>query len=197
MQKLTDFLFGYRLRALLQKEFAQIRRDKRLAMSLIIPPTLQLLLFSFVLNATVSNLKLGIIDDSRTPESRGLTSTLTESKSFKLAGYYYSVDKLGDAISRGDVDAGVIIPFSYAKDLQRGRQVTVQLLLNAMNANTAAIAQGYAEGVIQTYNAGLPTEGLHTKFTQITVSDVSHRGVARLSGAYLYNPGLVASWFVV
>ena len=36
------------------------------------------------------NLKLGIIDDSRTPESRGLTSTLTESKSFKLAGYYYS-----------------------------------------------------------------------------------------------------------
>ena len=150
MKKLTHFFFGYRLRALLRKEFAQIRRDRRLAMSLIIPPTLQLLLFSFVLNATVSNLKLGIIDDSRTPESRGLTSTLTESKSFKLAGYYYSVDKLGDAISRGDVDAGVLIPFSYAKDLQRGRPVTVQLLLNAMNANTAAIAQGYAEGVIQT-----------------------------------------------
>ena len=39
------------------------------------------------------------------------------------------------------------------KDLQRGRPVTVQFLLNAMNANTAAIAQGYAEGVIQTYNA--------------------------------------------
>ena len=124
-------------------------------MSLIVPPTLQLLLFSLVLNATVSNLKLGIIDDSRTPESRELTSTLTESKSFKLAGYYYSVDKLGDAISRGDVDAGVVIPFTYANDLQRGRPVTVQFLLNAMNANTAAIAQGYAEGVIQTYNAGL------------------------------------------
>ena len=182
MKKLAQFLLSYRLRALLRKEFAQIRRDRRLAMSLIIPPTLQLLLFSLVLNATVSNLKLGIIDDSRTPESRGLTSTLTESKSFKLAGYYYSVDKLGDAISRGDVDAGVMIPFTYAKDLQRGRPVTVQLLLNAMNANTAAIAQGYAEGVIQTYNAGLASDGLHAKFTQIAVSDVSHRGVARLIG---------------
>ncbi len=192
MKKLTQFFLSHRLRALLRKEFAQIRRDRRLAMSLIIPPTLQLLLFSLVLNATVSNLKLGIIDDSRTPESRGLTSTLTESKSFKLAGYYYSVDKLGDAISRGDVDAGVVIPFSYAKDLQRGRPVTVQLLLNAMNANTAAIAQGYAEGVIQTYNAGLTNQGLHAKFTQVSVSDVSHRGVARLTGAYLYNPGLVA-----
>src|ERR1700723_1351612 len=197
MNKLMRFFFSHRLRALLRKEFAQIRRDRRLAMSASGPPTLQLLLFSLVLNATVSNLKLGIIDDSRTPESRGLTSTLTESKSFRLAGYYYSVGKLGDAISRGDVDAGVIIPFTYAKDLQRGRPVTVQLLLNAMNANTAAIAQGYAEGVIQTYNAGLTSEGLHAKLTQISVADISHRGVARLTGAYLYNPGLVASWFVV
>src|ERR1700691_5348127 len=197
MKKFTQFFLSYRLRALLRKEFAQMRRDRRLAMSLVIFPTIQLLLFTLVLNATVSELKLGIIDDSRTPESRGLTSTLTESKSFKLAGYYYSVDKLGDAISRGDVDAGVIVPSTYAKDLQRGRPVTVQLLLNAMNANTAAIAQGYAEGVIQTYNASLPTDGLHSKFNQVTVSDVSHRGVAQLTGAYLYNPGLVASWFVV
>jgi ABC-2 type transport system permease protein len=181
----------------LRKEFAQIRRDKRLAMSLIVPPTLQLLLFSLVLNATVSNLKLGIIDDSRTPESRGLTATLTESKSFRLSGYYYSVDKLGDAISRGDIDAGVVIPFDYAKDLQRGHPVTVQLLLNAMNANTAAIAQGYAEGVIQTYNTDLTQNGLHSRFTQINVSDVSRKGIARLTGAYLYNPGLVGSWFVV
>ena len=120
MKKFTQFFLSYRLRALLRKEFAQMRRDRRLAMSLVLFPTLQLLLFTLVLNATVSNLKLGIIDDSRTPESRGLTSTLTESKSFKLAGYYYSVDKMGDAISRGEVDAGVIIPFTYAKDLQRG-----------------------------------------------------------------------------
>ena len=148
-------IFSQRMGALLRKEFSQIRRDKRLAFSLIAPPILQLVLFSLVLNATVSNLKLGIIDDSRTPESRGLTSTLTESKSFKLAGYFYDVNKLGDAISRGDVDAGVVIPHDYAKDLHRGTPVTVQLLLNAMNANTAAIAQGYAEGVLQNYNANV------------------------------------------
>src|SRR6202453_3990045 len=197
MSKFIEFFMSHRLRALLRKEFAQIRRDRRLAMSLIIPPTLQLLLFSFVLNATVSDLKLGIIDDSRTPESRGLTSTLTESKSFKLAGYYYDVGKLGDAISRGDLDAGVVIPRDYAKDLQRGRPVTVQFLLNAMNANTAAIAQGYAEGVIQTYNGDLHSEGLHADFKQIAANDVSRRGQAQLTSAYLYNPGLVGSWFVV
>lgn len=197
MKRLFEFLFGYRIRALLKKEFAQIRRDRRLAMSLIIPPTVQLMLFSLVLNATVSNLKLGIIDDSRTPESRALTSTLTESKSFRQAGYYYSVDVMGDAISRGDLDAGVVIPKDYAHDLQRGTPVTVQFLLNAMNANTAAIAQGYAEGVIQTYNAGLAGEGVHARFIKTAAPDVSRKGTVQLSSAFLYNPGLVGTWFVV
>jgi len=195
--RILERLLGYRFRALLRKEFVQIRRDRRLAMSLILPPTIQLLLFSLVLNATVSNLKLGVIDDSRTPESRGLTSTLSESKSFKLAGYYYSVDKMGDAISRGDIDAGIVVPRDYAHDLQRGHPVTVQFLLNAMNANTAAIAQGYAEGVIQTYDMGLVGGGVHAQFQQIAAPAVSRKGQALMTSTFLYNPGLVGTWFVV
>ena len=63
MNKIREFL-GYRMRALILKEFRQILRDRRLAISLILPPTLQLLLFGFALNATVSNLRLGVVDDS-------------------------------------------------------------------------------------------------------------------------------------
>ncbi len=186
-----------RFGALLRKEFAQIRRDRRLAMSLILPPILQLLLFSVVLNATVSDLKLGVIDESRTAQSRDLASTLTESRSFRLAGYYNSVDQLGDAISRGDLDAGVVIPRDFARDLERGRPVTVQFLLNAMNANTATIARSYAQGVILTWNQGLSENGLHARFSQIDVAPVSRRGQAILTRAFLFNPGLINSWFVV
>ena len=180
-----------RFGALLRKEFAQIRRDRRLAMSLILPPILQLLLFSVVLNATVSDLRLGVIDESRTSQSRDLVSTLTESRSFRLAGYYDSVSQLGDAISRGDLDAGVVIPRDFARDLERGRPVTVQLLLNAMNANTATIARSYAQGVILTWNQGLSGNGLHARFSQIDVSPVSRRGRAVMTRAFLFNPGLV------
>jgi ABC-2 type transport system permease protein len=187
MKKFLNRLLGHRLLALLRKEFAQIRRDRRLAISLIMPPIVQLLLFSLVLDATVSNLKLGVIDESRTPESRDLIATLTESKSFRLSGYYYSPNQLGDAISRGSLDAGVVIPRDFTKDLKRGRPVTVQFILNAMNANTAAIAQGYAEGVLTTWNQG-----------QVRVSPVAlQKGSVLLTSAYLYNPGLINTWFVV
>src|SRR5229473_6833568 len=187
-------IFNHRLRALIRKEFGQIRRDRRLAVSLILPPTLQLLLLGFALSATVTNIKLGAVDDSRTRESRELVATLSESKSFRLVSYYSSVDQLGDAISRGTVDAGVVIPYDYAKELQRGHTTTVQFLLNAMNANTAAISQTYAEGVIQSYNAGLRASGLHASFHQIGAQAVSRPGQPQLHPAYLYNPGLRDSW---
>src|SRR5580692_2931225 len=173
-------LFNYRVGALIRKEFGQIRRDRRLAFALILPPTLQLLLLGFALSATVTGIKLGAVDDSRTEESRELVATLSESKSFRLVSYYLSVDQLGDAISRGEVDAGVVIPYDYDRSLQRGHPATVQFLLNAMNANTAAISQGYAEGVIQSYNASLRASGLHAGFQQIGAPEVSRRGRAQL-----------------
>jgi ABC-2 type transport system permease protein len=190
-------LFNSRVRALVRKEFNQIRRDRRLAISLILPPTLQLLLFGFALSAEVSNLRLGVVDDSKTPESRELIATLSESKSFRLAGYYFSSDQLGDAMGRGDLDAGAVIPYDYARNMQRGHPVTVQFLLNAMNANTATIGQAYAEGVIRNYNTALKRNGLHASFQQITVRNVARRGQVLLQPAFLYNPGLVNSWFIV
>src|ERR1700735_4841494 len=104
MRDLLHSWVNQRMRALVTKELDQIRRDRRVLMSLILPPVLQLLLFGSVLNPAVANLHLGIVDDSRTPESRELAAALTESKSFQLSGSYTSPNDLGDAISRGNLD---------------------------------------------------------------------------------------------
>jgi len=190
-------IFNHCLRALIRKEFGEIRRDHRLAIALLVPPTLQLLLLGFALSANVTNIKLGAVDESQTQESRELVATLSQSKSFRLVGYYLSVAQLSDEIGGGKVDAGIVIPYDFDRDLQRGRATTVQFLLNAMNANTAAISQGYAEGVIQSYNAGLRARGLFASFQQIGAQAISRQGQPQLHPAYLYNPGLKDSWFIV
>jgi hypothetical protein len=120
--------------------------------------------------------------DAGKPE---LIANLTESKSFRLAGYYFSSEELGQAINHGALDAGAVIPYSYARDLQRGRTTSVQFILNAMNANTATIAQGYAQGVIQNYNRLLNRW-----------RSQNSGGLVLLRPAFLYNPGLVDSWFI-
>jgi ABC-2 type transport system permease protein len=196
VKTLGRLLLGQRARALIGKEFGQIRRDRRLVLSLIVPPVLQLTLFGFALSATVSNLRLGVVDESRTPESRELVATLTESRSFRLGGYYATAEQLGNAISQAKVDAGVVVPYQYARDLRRGRSTTVQFLLNAMNANTATIGQAYAEGVIQAYNNDLGRAGAQASGEEGAKPGSSRRGRVRLVPAFLYNPGLVDSWFI-
>ena len=197
MRVLFNRFFNYRLLALVRKEFNQIRRDRRLQISLILPPVLQLTLFGFALSASVSDVRLAVVDDSHSPESRELISNLTESKSFKLAGYFTSVNQMGDAVSRGNADAGVVVPYDYARDLARGRQTTVQFLLNATNANTATISRAYAQGVLQSYNNGLISQGDHVVVQQTVASDLNRRGQVQLAPAFLFNPGLVDSWFIV
>jgi len=99
MKQFLQRFFNYRVRALIRKEFNQIKRDRRLRFP--DPPARFAAHFIRVrIECVCSNVRLGVVDDSRTPESRELIATLTESKSFALAGYYSSVDRLGGDISR-------------------------------------------------------------------------------------------------
>lgn len=189
-------LFGSRVGALFRKELNQIRRDRRLALSLVVPPVLQLTLFGFALSARVENVPLGIVDESQSKESRDLIAVLTESKSFQSAGYFFSVDELSAELSKGTLLAGIVIPHDFARDLYRGRPTTVQFLLNATNANSAAISQGYAEAVIQNYNMRLQTEGIQPSFRRTSGNGPPTSGLATLHPAFLYNPGLKDSWFI-
>jgi ABC-2 type transport system permease protein len=189
-------LVSHRFIALVRKELNQIKRDKRIMLSLVLPPLLQLMLFGSVMNPEVTNLPLGVVDDSRSPASRDLIAALGESGSFRLDMLYGSIDAMGDDISKGTIDAGVVIPYDFARDLERGRTVTVQVLLNAMNANTAAISQGYIQGVVQSFNMTLRQPSVRMN-VQPTPTAASTRGIAQLRPTLLYNPGGVTTWFIV
>ena len=189
--------FNHRFLALAQKEFNQLRRDPKVVMLLIVLPVLQLLLFGFILNSKIENVRLGVIDQSRTPESRELIADLSESRSFRLTRSYFTPVDLTNGIMDGTVQAGVVIPYDFARDLQRGKQADVQFLLNAMDANTATIARTYARAVIAAYSANLSGAGLHAQFNQIAARDVGRAGGIELQPSFLYNPGLEGAWFTV
>ena len=182
MRALAARFFRRRFWALALKELRQIRRDRRLAISLIVPPVLQVLLFGFALDSEVKNLRLGVVDLSRTPESRALISTLTENPTFRIRGTYATPAGLGDAIATSRLDVGVVIPYDFTRLRMRGQPATVQVLLNAANANTAQMSQGYIEGAVAWLNRNLAGAAA---------------APVEIRAAYLYNPGLVNAWFIV
>ena len=186
MKKLINKIRGLRIWALFLKELRHIKRDRQLIAALIVPPTVQLIIFGFSLNPVVTGLKLGVMDESRTAISRDVISAFTESVSFQVAGYYNSPDELSRELRAGNLDAGIIIPSDF--DRQRARQETakVQLLLDAVNSNTAGIAAGYAERIIASVNQRLADPA-----SQSTTGGLTSRV------ALLYNPGLKSSWFML
>ena len=188
--------FWQRLQVLLKKEINQIRRDRRLAISLVVPPVLQILLFGFALDSNVTALRLGVQDDSKTPESRELIATLTESKSFQFENYYLDQQTMGAAINRGKLDAGVVIPYDFARDISRDRPTSIQFILNAVDTNTAAIGQGYAEGVVASYDQTLAAQGVHVQIKRFS-TDATLQGMIHLIPAFYFNPGLISNWFIV
>src|SRR5438128_4473210 len=188
-------IFNHRLLALVGKEFTQIRRDSRLMVTMTVQPAVQLLLLGFALSATVTNLKLGIVDDDQSIESRALVNALGESKSFRLTATYSSVNELAKALSRGDLSAGMVVPYNYSRNLRRGAESTVQILLNGVNTNTGAISQGYAESIIESHNSDLRSRRLGAALRPGDAG--SRRGFVSLQPTFLYNRGLKGSWFVV
>lgn len=183
-------------RALVIKELHQIRHDPKAIVALMVPALLQLLIFGTVMNPKVTGITLGVVDDSRSPASRSLVATLSESGSFHLAARLDSVEGLAEEIRQGHVDAGVVIPPDFAGELDRGRTARIQVLLNAMNANTAAVSQGYLRGVLQGFNRTLAAGAVG--LTDRAVEGAPpRRGLAVLHPLFLFNPGLVSSWFLV
>jgi len=148
----VSLIFRNRMRALIRKEFRQILRDRRLAMSLILPPTLQLLLFGFALNATVGNLRLAWWTTAEL-RSRELAATMTESKSSKRRTYL-DVNEMSKK-SRTAIWTRACDSLRLRARSPTRASATVQVLLNAMNSNTATIGEGYAQGVIASYNQTL------------------------------------------
>jgi ABC-2 type transport system permease protein len=181
-------LLSGRMAALVRKELLQLTRNRRLVFMLIVPPTVQIVLFGFALNPEVTRLRLGVVDESRSVESRELVSAFGESLSFRVTSLYASSEALGDALRDGELDAGLVVPSDYARERIRGFPAEIQILLDATNSNTAAIAGSYASRIVADLNArsSQPVVAVPSRKPPSVVASVT----------LLYNAGLENSWFI-
>jgi len=196
MKRFINKVRRFRIWTLFLKELRQIKADKKLVVSLILPPTLQLVIFGFALNPEVTNLRLGVVDESRTAASREVISAFVESRSFRVAEQFRSSDELGRALSAGRLDAGLIVPSDFAQQRERRETARAQFLIDAVNSNTAGIAGGYAARIIAALNKRIAQDSPPVSL-QIAGGAAGVRGRIAARIALLFNPGLESAWFIV
>ncbi len=147
-----------RTRAIARKEFLHIIRDVRSLLAAIAQPVLMLLLFGYALSLDVDRIPTMIYDLDRTPLSDGLVRDFRGSRYFQIVGEAKDYGSIEKAMDSREILLGVVIPTDYSRHLGAGEETPVQLLLDGSDSNTASIARGYAEGLIQSYALRRRTE---------------------------------------
>ena len=181
-----------RLRAVYIKELRHIERDPlSLAMALAVP-VMMLVLFGYALSLDVDRIPTLIYDQSNTAASLDLIHQFRASRYFQIVGAVTTYAEIDRAVDRNEALMAVVIPRDYGRDVNLGRTAPVQLLLDGSDSNTASIALGYAETVVQTYSLQLRSEAQNRKGGGVApVSPID----ARLR--VLYNSSLESKNYVV
>jgi ABC-2 type transport system permease protein len=144
-----------RIREMLRKELVQTIRDPRMRFFLFAPPIMQLLLFGYAVNLDLENTRIGWLDRDQTPHSRQLRDAFSGSLTFTITATPANDHEAQRLLDRGEVLAVVAVLPGFARDLERGRQASVQVQVEGSNSNTAALVSNYATQVINKFAAEL------------------------------------------
>ncbi len=140
-----------RTRAMFRKEFLHIIRDPRSLIAALAQPLMMLLLFGYALSLDVDRIPTVIYDLDQTSVSQALIKDFRGSRYFDIVGDVHGYRPIELDIDTSKALLGVVIPENYSRDLALGKNADVQFLLDGSDSNTASIAMGYAEGMIQAY----------------------------------------------
>ncbi|MCX6897672.1 MAG: ABC transporter permease [Verrucomicrobia bacterium] len=116
--------------AIVRKEFRQLVRD-RLTFGMIVGiPIIQLTIFGYAINTDVRHLRAAVSDDSRTDLSRELIAMVRETQVVDIIGHASGPRQLEQWIKEGRISVGIVIPYDYARRLERGEDRPAQLLVD-------------------------------------------------------------------
>ncbi len=136
---------------------------------LFMPPLIQLLIFGYAANLDVNTSKIAWMDQDNSPQSRELLSQFQGSGRFLIIAEPETDAQMQRLLDRATVDAVVRVMPGFARDVERGRATSVQVLLDGTNSNTASIVSNYAAQTIARYSSEVMTQLSRSKMVAGTV----------------------------
>jgi ABC-2 type transport system permease protein len=178
-----------RVLSIVRKEFLHIVRDPRTLAVMFLIPIVQLLLLGYAATTDVKHLTTAVLDQDRTPRSRDLTDSYRASGYFDITLYVGSEGEMAQAMDRGTVRAGLIIPAGYQDSLGRGEKVSVGFVIDGSDPTVANTALAAAQGVGQAQSLEVVQKALGARMEAAPAIDVQPR--------VWYNPSMESANFMI
>ena len=174
-----------RIVALIWKELLVVWRDKRSRFVLVVPPLLQLFIFSFAATLDVKNVPIGILNLDNGEHGIELIQRFIGSPFFSKIVFLKSEEEVAPFINTTKGLMVVRLDQQFSRNLDSGREADVMLVLDGRRSNAAQIVAGYTGTIIDQYNTDLTSR-----------ADIRQQN-STLVVHHWFNPNLLYYWFNV
>ena len=171
----------HRIATLTRKEMAQLWRDTRLLMLIILLPIILLFLFAYAVTLTVDHLPTAVADQSHDERSRDFIQSLVNSGYFDQTMILQNEAELVQALDAGQVKAGILIPPNFSEEVYR-RNGKALILLDGSDSFTVQSGYNAASALSQKYSFDLQTRSVR--------SGAQENLPIMTSSRVLYNPDM-------
>jgi ABC-2 type transport system permease protein len=177
-----------RIRELVRKEFIQLLSDRRNRALLFIVPFIQMFIFGYVVNYDISNIRVAILDYSKTYESRKLADSFAGSNIFHITNNVANERQMAELMLQGKVDMGIKINHDFASIIRKGQTAPIQILVDGSMSNMAAMRVAYTASVLDKFN--------REELRELYPRNMSYGKVDARIRTW-YNPNLDSQYFFV
>jgi ABC-2 type transport system permease protein len=158
------------------KEWMQLRRDKLLLVLGLLMPVVLLFLYDSSPSLQLRNVRLAVYDYDITPLSREYIATYANAITFRLVAHEPD-ESTEETLASGKAVAALVIPRNFERDVRRGNNPIVQLLIDDTDANAATVLGNMAKS-------------LNSSFQSRTGLVYSGATLVSLQQRLWFNPGL-------
>ena len=180
-----------RIKALVWKEFLQLRRDRMTLAFVLGMPLMQLVIFGMAINYDVKHMPAVVLDESHSQESRSFVDGLQATQYFDVKAQVPTEAALRAAIDDGKAQIGVWFPPDYGRKIHAGQTGQVMVIVDGSSPTTASNAMAVAQGVGQLRNTQL-------LYDRMGYGDAAHPIMpVEVRIRPWYNPDLRSPTFIV
>src|SRR5881398_1945766 len=142
--------FWLRTRAMLIKEFIQLKRDRMSFGMIIMIPLMQLVLFGYAINTTPRDLPTAVLLQESTDVGRSILAALQNTKYFKITHRAHDEAEFDRLLASGTVLFAIEVPANFERALRRGDRPALLVAADATDPVASGSALGTLSQVVST-----------------------------------------------
>ena len=143
-----------RILYLLRKELIEIFRQREMLVIMFIAPVIQTIILGYVVTTDIKNIPVQIVNLSESTTARRVVSRIEHSPLFEVKAVTVRPEDYTEVFKRSEVRAVIILRDGFDAGRKLIQYPQIQILMDGLDSNTAAVAAGYFNGIIKQYLLG-------------------------------------------